>query len=83
MPTIGGNYCAVGELPPDGAGMEPMWTRLLNPALLMRNIMTPGPADQVESPELLHVARCPGASSPTVTDVLVYETDAARRARSR
>ena len=43
VPTIGGNYCAVGELPAEGEGMEPMWMRLLNPALLLRNIMTPGP----------------------------------------
>ena len=49
VPTIGGNYCAVGEFPAVGEGMEPMWMRLLNPALLLRNIMTPGPADQVET----------------------------------
>ena len=28
-----------------------MWMRLLNPALLLRNIMTPGPTDQRESAE--------------------------------
>ena len=43
VPTIGGLYCAVGELPAEGEGMEPMWTRLLNPVLRLRNILTPGP----------------------------------------
>src|SRR2546423_5479381 len=49
VPTIGGLYCAVGELPPAGEGMEPMWMRLLNPAPLLRNIMTPRPPDQQET----------------------------------
>ena len=73
VPTIGGNYCAVGELPPAGEGMEPMWMRLLNPALLMRNIMTPGPADQVES-EAYFTSRVPGRKLADRDDVLVYET---------
>ena len=51
VPTIGGLYCAVGEFPAEGADIEPMWARLLNPALRLRNIMTPGPADQAESAE--------------------------------
>jgi putative CocE/NonD family hydrolase len=74
VPTIGGNYCAVGELPPAGEGMEPMWMRLLNPALLMRNIMTPGPADQVESEEYF-TSRVPGRKLADRDDVLVYETE--------
>jgi hypothetical protein len=74
VPTIGGNYCAVGELPPAGEGMEAMWMRLLNPALLLRNIMTPGPADQVES-EAYFTARQPGRRLSERADVLVYQTE--------
>src|SRR5581483_4415854 len=74
VPTIGGNYCAVGELPPAGEGMEPMWMRLLNPALLLRNIMTPGPADQLESAEFF-TAREPYRRLSQRDDVLVYQTE--------
>jgi uncharacterized protein len=74
VPTIGGLYCAVGELPPQGEGMEPMWMRLLNPALLLRNIMTPGPADQKESEEFF-TARQPGRRLSERADVLVYATE--------
>ncbi len=74
VPTIGGLYCAVGELPPAGEGMEPMWMRLLNPALLLRNIMTPGPADQKET-EAFFTAHEPGRRLSQRTDVLVYETE--------
>lgn len=74
VPTIGGLYCAVGELPPTGEGMEPAWMRLLNPALLLRNIMTPGPADQVESEEFF-TARQPGRRLSEREDVLVYRTE--------
>ena len=74
VPTIGGLYCAVGELPPAGEGMEPMWMRLLNPALLLRNIMTPGPADQEET-EAFFTAHEPGRRLSQRTDVLVYQTE--------
>jgi predicted acyl esterase len=73
VPTIGGNYCAVGELPAAGEGMEPMWMRLLNPALLLRNIMTPGPADQVEG-DAYFTSRLPGRRLSDRPDVLVYQT---------
>ncbi len=74
VPTIGGNYCAVGELPAQGEGMEPMWMRLLNPALLLRNIMTPGPADQKESADFF-TAREPYQRLSDRPDVLVYQTE--------
>jgi hypothetical protein len=74
VPTIGGNYCAVGEFPAEGEGMEPMWMRLLNPALLLRNIMTPGPADQKESAEFF-TAREPYQRLSERGDVLVYESE--------
>src|SRR5581483_3968506 len=74
VPTIGGLYCAVGELPSEGADIEPMWARLLNPALLLRNIMTPGPADQRESAEFF-TAREPYRRLSERPDVLVYQTE--------
>jgi putative CocE/NonD family hydrolase len=74
VPTIGGNYCAVGELPKGGDGLEPMWMRLLNPALMLRNIMTPGPTHQQES-EAFFTARLPGRRLSERSDVLVYRTE--------
>ena len=73
VPTIGGNYCSVGELPAEGPGMEPMWARLLNPVLRLRNILTPGPADQREAAEYF-TAREPYRRLRDREDVLVYET---------
>jgi putative CocE/NonD family hydrolase len=74
VPTIGGLYCAVGEFPAGDADIEPAWARLLNPALLLRNIMTPGPADQKESAEYF-TAREPYQRLSERADVLVYQTD--------
>jgi putative CocE/NonD family hydrolase len=74
VPTIGGNYCAVGELPADGPGIEPMWARLLNPTLRLRNVLTPGPADQKESPEFF-ASREPYPRLAERPDVLVYQTE--------
>jgi putative CocE/NonD family hydrolase len=74
VPTIGGNYCAVGEIPAQGEGLEPMWMRLLNPALLLKNIMTPGPADQTESAAYF-TAKEPYLRLSKRPDVLVYETE--------
>jgi putative CocE/NonD family hydrolase len=74
VPTIGGNYCAVGELPADGPGIEPMWARLLNPTLRLRNVLTPGPADQKESPEFF-VSAEPYPRLSERPDVLVYQTE--------
>ncbi len=74
MPTIGGNYCSVGELPAEGAAMEPAWSRFLSPVLRLRNIMTPGPADQKESPEFF-TSREPYPRLSERPDVLVYQTE--------
>jgi putative CocE/NonD family hydrolase len=74
VPTIGGLYCAVGEFPDEGSDIEPMWARLLNPALRLRNIMTPGPADQKESAEYF-TAREPYQRLSERKDVLVYQTE--------
>ena len=55
VPTIGGLYCSIGELPAGGAGMEQAWARFLSPVLRLRDLLTPGPADQKESPALLRL----------------------------
>ncbi|HEY4349163.1 MAG TPA: CocE/NonD family hydrolase [Gaiellaceae bacterium] len=74
VPTIGGLYCAVGEFPDEGSDIEPMWARLLNPALRLRNIMTPGPADQKESAEFF-TAKEPFQRLSERADVLVFQTE--------
>jgi putative CocE/NonD family hydrolase len=74
VPTIGGNYCAVGELPSDGPGIEPMWARLLNPTLRLRNVLTPGPADQKETPEFFAASE-PWPRLSRRRDVLVYQSE--------
>jgi len=74
VPTIGGLYCAVGEFPSGDGEIEPAWARLLNPALLLRNIMVPGGADQKESPEYF-TAREPYQRLSERADVLVYRTE--------
>jgi putative CocE/NonD family hydrolase len=73
VPTIGGNYCAVGELPAEGVGMEPAWARFLSPVLRLRNVLTPGPADQKEAPEFF-ASREPYPRLSERADVLVYRT---------
>ena len=74
VPTIGGNYCSIGELPAEGAGMEPAWSRFLSPVLRLRNILTPGPMDQKETPELF-AAREPYPRLSERSDVLVFQTE--------
>jgi putative CocE/NonD family hydrolase len=54
--------------------MEPMWARLLNPVLRLRNVLTPGPADQRESPEFF-ASREPYPRLSERPDVLVYESE--------
>ncbi len=73
VPTIGGLYCAVGELP-EGDVMEPAWSRLLNPVLRLRNVLTPGTADQKESPEFF-MSREPWPRLSDRPDVLVFQTE--------
>ena len=74
VPTLGGLYCSIGELPADGPGMEPAWARLLNPVLRLRDLLTPGPVDQKESPAFF------GSEEPYPRlserpDVLVFQTE--------
>jgi uncharacterized protein len=74
VPTIGGLYCSVGELPAEGAGMEQAWARLLNPVLRLRDLLTPGPADQKESPAYFGSAD-PYPRLSERPDVLVFQTE--------
>jgi putative CocE/NonD family hydrolase len=74
VPTVGGTYVAVGELPPGGEDLEPAWTRFLSPVLRLRNVLTPGPMDQVERPDLV-AAREPFPRLRDRPDVLVFETE--------
>jgi hypothetical protein len=74
VPTIGGLYCSIGELPAEGAGMEQAWARLLNPVLRLRDLLTPGPADQKESPAFFGSAE-PYPRLSGRPDVLVYQSE--------
>ena len=74
VPTIGGLYCSIGELPAGGAGMEQAWARFLSPVLRLRDLLTPGPTDQAESPAFF------GSEEPYPRlserpDVLVFQTE--------
>jgi uncharacterized protein len=74
VPTIGGLYCAVGELPAGGAGMEQAWSRFLSPVLRLRDVLTPGPADQKEAPEFFG-SQEPYPRLSERPDVLVFQTE--------
>ncbi len=74
VPTLGGLYCSIGELPSEGAGMEQAWARFLSPVLRLRDLLTPGPVDQKESPAFF------GSEEPYPRlserpDVLVFQTE--------
>jgi putative CocE/NonD family hydrolase len=51
-----------------------MWARLLNPTLRLRNVLTPGPADQKESPEFFASSE-PYPRLSDRADVLVYQSE--------
>ena len=74
VPTIGGAYCAIGELPEEGAGMEQAWARFLHPVLRLRDLLTPGPADQREHPRFFG-SEPPYPRLSERPDVLVFQTE--------
>jgi hypothetical protein len=75
VPSIGGLLCQIGELPSGGGSdQEAMWTRFLNPVLRLRNVLTPGPAHQRETPEIFG-AREPYPLLRDRPDVLAFETE--------
>ena len=75
VPTLGGLYCAIGELPAGGAGMEQAWSRLLSPVLRLRDLLSPGPVDQKEAPEFFG-SEAPYPRLADRADVLVFQTPA-------
>ena len=74
VPTLGGLHCSIGELPADGPGMEQAWARLLNPVLRLRDLLTPGPVDQKESPAF-YGSEEPYPRLSERPDVLVFQTE--------
>ncbi len=74
VPTIGGLYCSIGELPAEGAGMEQAWARFLSPVLRLRDLLTPGPVDQKEAPEFFG-SEPPYPRLSERPDVLVFQTE--------
>jgi hypothetical protein len=73
VPTLGGLYCSIGELPAEGAGMEQAWARFLSPVLRLRDLLTPGPVDQKEGPRFFG-SQEPYPRLSERPDVLVFET---------
>ena len=75
VPTIGGLFCAIGELPNESGTLDPAWARLLSPSLRLRDLLTPGPADQREAPHVFG-GQPPYPRLSQRPDVLVYQTEA-------
>jgi predicted acyl esterase len=73
VPTLGGLYCSIGELPSEGAGMEQAWARFLSPVLRLRDILTPGPVDQKEDPRF-YGSEPPYPRLSERPDVVVFQT---------
>jgi predicted acyl esterase len=73
VPTLGGLYCSIGELPADGAGMEQAWARFLSPVLRLRDLLTPGPVDQKEDTRFFG-SEPPYPRLSERPDVLVFQT---------
>ena len=69
-----GLYCAIGELPDEGAGMEQAWARFLHPVLRLRDLLVPGPADQREAPAFFG-SEPPYPRLSERPDVLVFQTE--------
>ncbi len=73
VPTIAANVTGFFEMVPVGAGIEPAMARFVPGRVRMRSIVTPGAADQRESPEIIG-ARPPYFPLATRADVLVFQT---------
>jgi len=75
VPSVGGLLCQIGELPAGEADeQEAMWLRFLHPVLRLRNVLSPGPAHQAETPEIFG-ARPPYLPLCERPDVLVFQTE--------
>ena len=65
VPTVGGLYCSIGELPAGGAGMEQAWARFLSPVLRLRDLLTPGPGRPEGVAGVLRLRASPIRVSPS------------------
>lgn len=75
VPTLGGPFCSIMDLPEDGpGGPEAMWARYLHPVLRLRAIVDPGPMDQRETASTFGGSQ-PGRRLADRPDVLAYESD--------
>jgi hypothetical protein len=75
VPSIGGLLCQIGELPDTGGSdQEQMWTRFVNPVLRLRNVLTPGPDHQQETPAVFG-SREPYPLLCDRPDVLCFRTE--------
>ncbi|MBV9546257.1 MAG: CocE/NonD family hydrolase, partial [Chloroflexi bacterium] len=74
VPTIAANVTGFFEMVPVGDGIEPHMARFVPGRVRMRSIVTPGAADQRESPGILG-ARPPYLALATRPDVLVFQTE--------
>jgi putative CocE/NonD family hydrolase len=74
VPTIAANVTGFFEMVPVGEGVEPHMARFVPGRVRMRSIVTPGAADQRETPSVLG-ARPPYFALATRPDVLVFQTE--------
>ena len=74
VPTIAANVTGFFEMVPVGEGIEPHMARFVPGRVRMRSIVTPGAADQRETPDILG-ARPPYFPLATRPDVLVFQTE--------
>ena len=73
VPTIGGSFAGLMELPPDDPAFDPLWARYVSPMSRMRHLVTIGPAHQREGPDVFG-ARLPYGLLAVRPDVLVFQT---------
>jgi uncharacterized protein len=74
VPTIAANVTGFFEMVAVGEGIEPHMARFVPGRVRMRSIVTPGAADQRETPSILG-ARAPYFALATRPDVLVFQTE--------
>lgn len=72
VPTVGGAVTAFFEMAPM-PHLDPFWIKYMPPWVRMRNIVTDGPVDQRETPEIVG-ARPPYPRLEERPDVLVFRT---------
>jgi putative CocE/NonD family hydrolase len=74
VPTIGASSSGLMELAPLGDGLDPFWSRSINPWSRLRSIVMEGAAHQKEEPGMVG-ARSPYLPLAMRSDVLVFQTE--------